>query len=60
MPLKGLKVREELEGSPKLKVKVQRIVQAATRARDRKSKVHKTKGTRAGYSDGDGEWCGRW
>ena len=55
MPLKGLKVREESEGSPKLKVKVQRRVQAATGGRDRKSKVHKTKGTRAGY--GDGEQC---
>ena len=55
MPLKGLKVREESEGSPKLKDKVQRIVWEATRVQDRKSKVHKTKGTRAGYGDGDGE-----
>ena len=62
MPLKGLKVREESEGSPKLKDKVQRIVRGATGVRDQKSEEHKTKGTRAEYgdSDGDGEQCGRW
>ena len=43
MPLKGLKVREESEGSPGPKAKVQRIVQEVTSARDRKSKVRKTK-----------------
>ena len=59
LPLKGLKVREESEGSPKPKDKVQRIVRAVTGARDRKSEVHKTKGTRAEYGDGDGEQCDR-
>ena len=48
-----------MEGSPKPKAKVQRIVQEVTRAQDRKSEVHKTKGTRAGYGDSDSEWCGR-
>ena len=52
MPLKGLKVRDELEGSPRPKAKVQRIVWGVTRARDWKSEVHKMKGARAGYSDG--------
>ena len=56
MPLKGLKVREESEGSPKPKDKVQRIVWGVTGARDWKSEEHKTKGMRAEYSDGDGEW----
>ena len=60
MPLKGLKVRDKLEGSPRLKDKVQRIVQGATGARDQKSEEHKIKGVKAGYSNGDGEQCGRW
>ena len=59
MPLKGLKVREESEGSPKPKDKVQRIVWGATGVQNWKSKVHKTKGTRAGDGDGDSEQCGR-
>ena len=59
MPLKGLKVREESEGSPGLKAKVQRIAWEVTGARDWKSEVHRMKGTRAGYGDGDGERCGR-
>ena len=59
-PLKELKVREESEGSPGPKAKVQRIVREITSARDRKSKVHGMKGTRAGYSDSDGEQCSRW
>ena len=53
MPLKGLKVRDESEESPRLKDKVQRIVQGATRVQDWKSKVHKMKGARAGYGDSD-------
>ena len=60
MPLKGLKVREESEGSPEPKAKVQRIVQEVTSARDQKSEVRKTKGARVGDSDGDGDQCGRW
>ena len=59
MPLKGLKVRDESEGSPRLKDTVQRIVWGATGAQDRKSEVHKTKGARAGCSDSDSEQCGR-
>ena len=35
------------------------IGQGATGAQDRKSKERKTKGTRAGYCDGDGEWYKR-
>ena len=57
--LKGLKVREESEGSSGPKAKVQRIVQGVTGTRDQKSKVHKMKGVRMGYGDGDGEQCGR-
>ena len=30
------------------------------RSASRKSEERKTKGTRAGYGDGDGERCGRW
>ena len=59
MPLKGLKVREELEGSPKPKDKAEDSL-GVTGVRDRKSEVHKTKGARAGDSDSDGEWCSRW
>ena len=35
------------------------IVWGVAGARDRKSEERKTKGTRAGYGDGDGEQCGR-
>ena len=59
MPLKGLKVREESGKSPKPKDQVQGIVRGATGVRDWKSEERKTKGTRAGYGDGDGERCGR-
>ena len=58
-PLKELKVREESEGSPGLKAKVQRIAREVTSVRDQKSEVHKTKGTRVRYGDSDGEQCGR-
>ena len=37
---------------------MQRIVREVTSARDQKSKVHRMKGMRVGYSDGDSEWCG--
>ena len=62
LPLKGLMAREELEESPGLKARVQRIVREPTGARDQKSKVHKTMGVRMGCGDGDGdgEQCGRW
>ena len=53
-------VRDELEGSPRPKDKVQEIVRGVTGAQDRKSKVHKMKGARMGCGDGDGEWYGRW
>ena len=36
------------------------VVWGATGVQDQKSKKRKTKGTRAGYGDGDGERCGRW
>ena len=60
LPLKGLKVRDESEESPRPKSKVQSIVWGATGARDQKSKVHKTKGARVGYGDSNSERCGRW
>ena len=59
MSLKGLKVREESEGSTGLKAKVQRIVREVSGAQDWKSEVHGTKGTRAGYGDSDGGRCSR-
>ena len=60
MPLKGLKVTEESEGSPGPKAKVQRIAPEATGVQDWKSEVLKMKGARMGCGDGDGEQCGRW